>query len=167
MPAAEPTDTTHLDIRPFLDAMRGERYRAFVIHGRPLVGKTTFARRLARLRADAIYLDVLDLVASNREQAATVDRMDAGDLRDLALAQAEQARARLVLVDEFDFLVHVWGGDLTAFQDMVRTLPSTRTEAAIGFVMQTQPSLEEWRLVTSVGQSRVLRLEQLQELRES
>jgi len=167
MPAAEPTDTAHVDIRPFLDAMRRERYRAFVIHGRPLIGKTTFARHLARLRADAIYLDVLSLVVEDSERAGAVDRMDAGDLREIALAQAEQAHARLVLVDEFDFLVHVWGGDLTAFQDMVRTLSSTRMEAAIGFVLQTQPPLDEWRLVTSIGQSRVLHLEQLQELRES
>ena len=152
-----------LDMRAFLEAQRHERYRAFIVHGLPATGKTAFARKAAAMMSGA-YIDVLATVAATPELAAQVDILDAGFLKRLALESAGQG-ANVVLLDEFDFLLPVWGGDLSPLVEIVRKLSVTETQAIIGFVMQTTPALETLTLVNSAGQSRLLRLDEIQGLK--
>ncbi len=88
--------------------------------------------------------------------------LDAPFLRQIALEAA--GGAGLVVVEEFDFLVPIWGNDLSSLQQMVGVLSRTDTPSVIVFGMQTRPALEAWNLTNDLGQSRVLPLSSIQNL---
>ena len=158
-------DVARIDMRQFLQRQQGERYKAFVIHGPPLASKTTFARKLAELTPGGVYLDMLRYVTERPELAKQVDMIDVATLQRLIIAYAADVSARLLLVDELDFLVPVWGDDLTEFKHMVRTLSAAQTPTIIGFILQTHYELEEWKLPNGANnQNRILRIENIQAL---
>lgn len=156
-----------IDLRHFLAIQRRERYRAFILHGPPLAGKTLFARRLSELSKGGAYWSVLQHVLASPDLAQHVDVLDARALHTLVLAQATRVDAQLLLVDELDFLVHVWDDDMLAFLQMVEKLSSTRLATTIGFVLQTHPVLLAWTMTNTYGQSRILPFETIQALETS
>ena len=161
---AAPKKTAPLvDIHAFLEAQRHERYRAFILHGPPNKGKTAFARKVATMTNGA-YIDVLAKVAETTDLSAQVDILDAVFLKGLALDAATKG-ASVVLLDEFDFLLPVWGHDMGRLTEIVRKLSVTETEAIIGFVMQTTTTLETLTLENSAGHSRILQLDEIQGLK--
>ncbi len=155
------SDPEHVQIRSFLKKQRQERYHAFVIHGQPLKGKTAFARKLAETTPHGEYLNVLKYVADHADLAKQVDVLDTVMVRDIILAYAKEARAKLLLVDEIDFLIPTWGGDLTEFKHMVKSLSVSVTPTVIGFFLQTRHEIEEWVLVGTFQQNRILQIENI------
>ena len=159
-------DTARIDILEFLRRQRGERYKAFVIHGPPLASKTNFARKLAGVIQGGIYLDMLRHVTERPQLAQQIDMMDVATLERLVITFATSTGALLLLVDELDFLVPIWGNDLTEFKYMVRSLSATLTPTIIGFILQTRYDLEEWQLPNAANnQNRILHIENIQALR--
>jgi len=155
-------DVARIDIRQFLQRQQGERYKAFVIHGPPLASKTKFAHKLAEVIPGGVYLDVLRFVTERFELAQQVDMIDAAALQRLVITYAADKGARLLLVDELDFLVPVWGDDLTEFKHMVRSLSVAQTSAVIGFILQTRYELEAWNLPNGANnQNRILHIENI------
>ncbi len=154
-----------LDIRQFLQRQQGERYKAFVIHGPPLASKTKFARKLAEISPGGVYLDVLRYVIERPELAQQIDMIDVTALQRLVILYAINTGARLLLVDELDFLIPIWSDDLTEFKYMVRSLSVAQTPAVIGFILQTRYELEEWNLPNGANnQNRILHIENIQAL---
>lgn len=158
--------TPLLDIRPFLAVQRQQQYQAFVLHAPPDkdAERRRFAAKLAALEPGGVYLDVLAHVAADPALCRTIDLLDVPFLRRLALDAAAAGGARLVVVDEFDFLAPVWGDDLAGLHELVRKLRRGETDAVLVFSLRTRPALEAWRLVNDRGQSRVLSLSSLQNL---
>lgn len=154
-------DSAHIHIRQFLAQQRRERYRAFVIHGPPLSSKTRLARTLAETTPGGHYLDMLQYIIERPELAQTIDCFNVSALRDSVIAHATTTRASVLFVDEIDFLLHIWGSDLTEFQHMVRTLSVTQTQTVIGFILQTRPGLEEWNEPNTIHQNRILAIENI------
>lgn len=158
-------DVARIDIRQFLQRQLGERYKAFVIHGPPLASKTRFARKLAEVIPGGIYLDLLRYVSEQPELAQQVDMIDIAALQRLVITYAANTGAQVLLVDELDFLIPIWGDDLTEFKHMVRLLSVTQTPAIIGFILQTRYELEEWNLPNGANnQNRILHFENIQAL---
>jgi len=156
MPDAEPA---LIDIRAFLAAQRRERYKACVLHSPPEkdAERRHFAARMAAAE-QGVTVDVLAQVAADPDLAATVDF-----LRRTAL-DAAAGGAGLVVMEEFEFLLPVWGNDLSGLKQMVTTLSRTDTPSVIVFAMRTRRELETWPLLTDQGQSRVLALAAIQNL---
>ncbi len=150
-----------IHIRQFLEQQRGERYQAFVIHGPPYCGKTAFACQLTATTPGVIYLDVLKHVAACSELAQRIDLIDPHQLGRMAVTYAVQTKAQVLLVDEIDFLIYTWEEGLPAFQRMVEAISVTQTTAIIGFILHTQHALETWFLPNTVGQNRVLHIEDI------
>lgn len=150
-----------VDIHHFLDMQSRERYRAFVIHAPPLKGKTHFAQRLSEVRKASVYFDVLRYIVSHSDLAKSIDRIDAKALFEIVVSQAISTNAELLLVDEIDFLVHTWGDNLADFIHRVEWLSCTQMPTIIGFILQTRLVLEEWKLLSTAGYSRILPLDRI------
>lgn len=154
-------ETRKVDMLRLIADQRRERYRTVVVHGPPLSGKSEFARRLADAVPSAHYLDLLAHFAAAPDLAGRVDVFDAAALRGLTLAYANDHAAACLVVDDLDFLVYAWNGNLTEFQAVVGKLSAAQSPAVIVFVLQTQPALEGWELLNSAHTPRVLRLEEI------
>lgn len=161
MPNADGQETGKVDMLRLIAAQRRERYRALVVHGPPLTGKSEFARRLAAAVPGAHYLDLLAHFAGDPDLAGQVDVFDAAALADLAVASAREREAACLVVDDLDFLVHAWNGNLTEFQTVISKLSAAQSPVVIVFVLQTQPALESWELLNSAHDRRTLRLEDI------
>jgi hypothetical protein len=100
---------------------------------------------------------VLQYVTERPELAQKIDCFDVATLRTHALAHT----AQVLFVDEMDFLVPVWGNDLSEFKYMVSKLSITQTPTIIGFILQTYPGLEEWSETNTAQQNRILHIEKI------
>jgi len=165
-------ETALVDMRRFLQTQFKERYRAFVVYAPPRKGKTRLALQLAETVAGGVYLDFLAYVTGHPELAQRVDVLDVASVQQIITNYAVEKRAKLLLVDELDFLIHTWEPDLAAFKYMLaRGLSETQTPATIGFFVQTHPTLEKWSeersLLNTVHQNRILPIETIQRLSAS
>src|SRR5689334_20466796 len=104
-------DGTRIDLPVFLRVLRRERYPTAVIHAPPLAGKTTFARRLAQ-EPGISYLDLLERLATDEKLSARMDQFDVETLRHMLLDCAANVTADVMLVDELDYIIPIWGSDL-------------------------------------------------------
>ena len=157
-------EAARLDIRSFLNVQSKERYRAFVIHGPPLIGKTSIARQLAEIVTGGVYLDFLAYVAEHSELAQRIDTLNVASVQKIVMNCASEKGAKLLLVDELDFLIHTWEPDLTPFKHMVSSLSVTQTPTTVGFFVQTHPALESWFLPNTARHNRILHVERIQAL---
>lgn len=148
-----------IDLVAFLRSLRSERQPSLLVHGPPLCGKSSFARKLAEKNGWG-YLDVLAMVAIRPELSTQVDRFDIPALRKLLL---EQAKADVLVVDELDFLFPLWG-DLRPFQEMVRSLVNAERPVGFAFFVQSRPEWNNWNLLTAARQNRVVDFEKIKSL---
>ena len=154
---------TLVDMRRFLQVQFKQRYRAFVVYAPPRTGKTRLACQLAETVTGGVYLDFLVYMTEHPELAQQIDILDVASVQKIIINYAEEKRAKLLLVDELDFLLHTWEPDLTAFKHMItKTLSEAQTPATIGFFVQTHPALEEWSLLNTMHQNRILPIETIQ-----
>ncbi|BCM94554.1 hypothetical protein IAD21_06461 (plasmid) [Abditibacteriota bacterium] len=161
MPADNTSLTPLLDIHDFILAQRAERFRAFILHGPPLSGKSSFARRLAQ-HEGGLYIDVLSLVNEDPLLADRVDTLDALWLEDQVRA-AIRAGASFIVVDEFDFLWPIWGDTIAPLLHRIERFYS-ETPVAIAWVMPSHRALKDASISRANGMSRVLPLENIKAL---
>lgn len=155
-------DAALVDIRRFLQTQFKERFRAFVVHAPPRTGKTRLARQLAETVTGGVYLDFLAFTIKHPELTQQIDVLDVASVQGIITNYASEKEAKLVLVDELDFLIHTWEPDLTSFKHMVKSLSEAQTPTTIGFFMQTHPALEAWSLLNTARQDRILPIETIQ-----
>ena len=156
-------DVPLLDLPAFLRSLRGERRTAMLIHGAPLCGKSRFARQLVE-KMDGGYLDTLEALSRRPDLSPAIDQFDPAALRQLALEFAESNPKDVIVIDEFDFLFPLWGGDLSPFQNMLHELYNPRRATAFVFFAQSRPEWEAWQLETAARQSRGIAFESLKAL---
>jgi ATPase family associated with various cellular activities (AAA) len=155
-------ETALVDIHHFLQTQFKERFRAFVIHAPPRTGKTRLACRLAETVTGGVYLDFLTYAIEHPELVQRIDTLDVANVQKIIINYASEKKAKLLLVDELDFLIHTWEPDLTSFKHMVKSLSESQTPTTIGFFVQTNHALEAWSLLNGVRQNRILPIETIQ-----
>ena len=147
---------TRLKLPDYIATQATESYRAFVIHGPAMSGKTRLARRMA----DALDAYVLDLQAhfvADPDLCARIDRYRSRDLERLLLAL--DVPESLVVVDNLDFLLNTWSPrhkrEFVAMID--HRLRSPRdTDKTFVFLIQTDPVIVRHELTNTRGQPRIL-----------
>lgn len=156
-------DATRVDLPALLRHLRGERYPTVVVHAPPLAGKSTFARRLAQLRG-VEYLDMLEELSAKAELAQHIDQLDVETIRRMIVGYAAEVAPEVLLVDELDYVIPIWGGDVRPLGEMIRRLSNPGPRVAFVFFLQSRPELETWDLRTAARDSRILSLEQIKPL---
>lgn len=155
---------TLLSLPDYIAAQATESYRAFIIHGPPMCGKTRLARRMQEVLG-AYMLDLQAHFVANPDLCARIDRYRPQDLERLLLAL--EAPESLVVVDNPDFLINTWTpGHKREFVAMVdRRLRSPRdTEKTFAFLIQTDPVIVRHELTNTRGLPRILPIDAFYDL---
>jgi len=155
------TSSTPINIREYVAKLRGARYRSFIIHGAPLRGKSTFARRLAEAEG-GVYVDVLAQVADDAELSARVDELDEAWLEQRARGIAATG-APLVVMDGWDFLIPIWGDNIQTLIERIGPLYIEGT-VIVAWVMSSRPELKNPILPPDRSAGRILALEEIANL---
>jgi len=134
------------------------RYRCFVIAGRPLEGKTRLAQAMAA-RSKGQRLDLLAAFAADPVLSSELDTFTPKQFKDTL---KPWVTGELVLVDEMEFLWHRWDdGEKRAFLTIVERWMKP---AFLGFFLPDDPTLDGLIMPDQDGLSRVFSLHQLQAL---
>lgn len=134
------------------------RYRCFVITGRPLAGKTRLAESMAT-RYQGQRLDLLATFAADPTHSGRLDTFSPKQFKDYL---KPWATGDLVLVDEMEFLWHRWDdGEKRAFMMIVERWSKP---AFLGFFLPDDPILEGITMPDQDRYPRVLALNQLKAL---
>lgn len=134
------------------------RYRCFVITGRPLAGKTRLAEAMAT-RYGGQRLDLLAAFAADPVLSRGLDTFIPKQFKDYV---QPWATGELVLLDEMEFLWHRWDdGEKSAFLTIVERWSKP---AFLGFFLPDDPRLEGVTMPDQDRHPRVLSLNQLQAL---
>jgi len=113
---------------------------------------------------DGGYLDVLEALSHQEDGSHQIDQFDPAALRLFVLEFAESNPKDVIVIDEFDFLFPIWGGDLSPFQNMLHELYNPRRATAFVFFAQSRPEWDTWQLETAARLSRVIDFESLKAL---
>lgn len=153
-----------LNLSEYVKGQTTERYRAFIIHGPAMSGKTRLARRMR----DVLGAYVLDLQAhfvADSDLCARIDRYRPRDFERLLLAL--QVPESLVVVDNLDFLINTWTSrhkrEFVATVDH-RLHSPTLTDKTFVFLIQTDPVIVRHELTNTRGQPRILPMDTLHAL---
>ena len=147
---------TRLKLPDYIAIQSTESYRAFIIHGPAMSGKTRLARRMR----DVLGAHVLDLQAhfvAHPDLCARIDRYRPRDLERLLLAL--DVPGPLVVVDNLDFLLNTWSPrhkrEFVAMVDQRLRSPGV-TDETFAFLIQTDPVIVRHKLTNTRGQPRIL-----------
>ena len=147
---------TRLKLPDYVAIQSTESYRAFIIHGPAMSGKTRLARRMR----DVLSAYVLDLQAhfvADPDLCARIDRYRPRDLERMLLAL--DVAESLVVVDNVDFLLNTWSPkhrrEFVAMVDKRLRSPGD-TDKTFVFLIQTDPLIVRHELTNTRGQPRVL-----------
>ena len=147
---------TRLKLPDYIAIQATESYRAFIIHGPAMSGKTRLARRMR----DVLSAYVLDLQAhfvADPDLCARIDRYRPRDLERMLLAL--DVAESLVVVDNVDFLLNTWSPkhrrEFVAMVDKRLRSPGD-TDKTFVFLIQTDPLIVRHELTNTRGQPRVL-----------
>ncbi len=147
---------TRLKLSDYVAIQATESYRAFIIHGPAMSGKTRLARRMRDV-LDAHILDLQAHFVADADLCARIDRYRPRDLEQMLLAL--DVPGSLVIVDNMDLLLNPWSPrhkrEFVAMVD--RRLRSPRdTDKTFVFIIQTDPVIVRQELTNTRGQSRIL-----------
>ena len=146
-------------LREYVATQATESYRAFIIHGPAMSGKTRLARRAAAV-LDAHVLDLQAYFVARPDLCARIDRYRPTDLEQLL--RTLDTPATLVVIDNADFLLNVWTPHHKhTFVAMIerRLRSPSDTERTFCFLIQTDPIITRHQLTNTHGQPRVLPLD--------
>lgn len=145
-----------LKLPDYVATQATESYRAFIIHGPAMSGKTRLARRMA----DVLGAYVLDLQAhfvAQPDLCARIDRYRPRDLERMLLTL--DVPASLVVVDNLDFLLNTWTPrhkrEFAAMVDHRLRSPGV-TDKTFVFLIQTDPVIVRHEMTNTRGQPRIL-----------
>ena len=147
---------TRLKLPDYVAIQSTESYRAFIIHGPAMSGKTRLARRMR----DVLGAYILDLQAhfvADPDLCARIDRYRPRDLERMLLAL--DVPESLVVVDNLDFLLNTWTRrhkrEFVAMVDHRLRSPGV-TDKTFVLLIQTDPVIVRYELTNTRGQPRIL-----------
>lgn len=153
-----------IDMQQYLKIMSrsGERYRAFIIYGEPVSGKTDFIYRLSHT-VNARYIDLLSTFRDNKELKEIVDRFTPALFKNYCLELT--FNERVIIFDQIDFLINTWiEKQKDEFLSIVETLNQSETDKVFCFVLQEDSIVHKKQLKNSQGQDRILNLREIKEI---
>jgi len=154
-----------VNLREFILTLSGERHRTFIVHNEPASGKSNYAKWFAKYSGGK-YLDLLERFRKNESLKSRIDVFDIEALEALLVKEAKGAK--LLIVDNMEFLLNTWnedGYDLL-FGLLYRTWDSFKSsyQATLGVFLITNRKVMDLELNTSKGETRVFPLKRLESL---
>ncbi len=133
-----------------------DRRRCFVVTGRPGEGKTRLAEQM-RARYKGQRLDLLAVFADDPDLTASVDTFTPRRCKEFL---QPYATGELVLVDEMEFLWHLW--DDAERQEFLTILKLWSKPAFFGVFLPPDATIESFQMADQDGRPRIFSLHDLQ-----
>ena len=138
-----------------------ERYRAVILHAAPEMGTavTGFAKK-GCAQTGGKYLDLLEYFIQHKELSEHIDSFNPEKLHKLLIEQSQGCA--LLCIDRADFLLDTWRRtEHQAFTRLISNFWDSYKEgmqAKVMICLQTSHELEALQISDSLGQPRVWRL---------
>jgi len=160
------TEYKLVNLKQFVESLRGERHRTFIVHGEPASGKSGYARQFAR-NLGGKYLDLLERFGKDERFKSRIDIFDVEALETLLVEEAKGTN--LLVVDNMEFLLNTWDEDRydLLFHLLRRTWDSFKPfyQATLSVFLTTNRKIVDLELNTSKGETRVFSLRRLESLK--
>jgi hypothetical protein len=156
-----------IHIHDYLTKLGQEKFRSIIIHARPqsYASLRKFAGQIHE-KIGGGYLDTLGYFLADTELAKEVDRFNPDQFK--ALLQDQSRGEKLLIVDRTDFLLDTWRKtERQAFYRMIEKQWNSFLSdmgATLIFCLQSSDEIESLNIRDSRGDSRVHRLDELNEL---
>ena len=147
------TELLHPD--DLIRRLKLNRYRCFIITGRPGTGKSRLARAMAA-RTGGQYLDLMATFAADVQLAANLDTFTPRRFKDWLRPYYGPT---LVLLDEMEFLWHRW--DDAEKQEFLTILARMPKAAFFGAFLPPHPLIENFEMLDQDGRPRIFALREM------
>ena len=149
----------NLRIEDFYNSLKDQRYLSVIIHSKPNVGLSEFARKAAKA-LNGKYFDLYQYFLDNPELSDEIDSFSEESLMELFHKQAEGAS--LLLVDNIDFLLDTWAKtEIKSFLDRFKNQWDTwKLSSHTGLIvfMETNELLENIEIKFQDGTNKIYKL---------
>lgn len=144
-----------VDLAGLLGYQMMERYRAVLVIGDAMVGKSEYARKLAA-RISGTYLDLLEHFSGEADLSEAIDTF--GPEKLVPLFKGLAAGKDTMIVDNADFLLNAWSDNQRReFGQRLGRLDNVVCPAVLCFFLQPDPAFRDLVYTpTSDGRQRVL-----------
>ncbi len=154
-----------VNLKQFVESLRGERHRTFIVHSEPVSGKSRYAKQFAK-NSGGKYLDLLERFGKYEKLKNHIDTFDIEALENLLTEETKETK--LLIVDNIEFLLNTWdenGYDLL-FRLLWQTWDSFKSsyQATLGVFLTTNRKIMDLELNTSKKETRVFPLRKLESL---
>jgi hypothetical protein len=152
-----------INIEKSIKDLLSERYRTFIVHDRPLTGKSRFAKQLAK-RAEGKYLDLLKRFKKDEELKKNIDTFGINELENLLTEESKGEN--LLILDNVEFLLNTWDDDEydSFFHLITKNWDSFKKSysAVLGVFLITNRKINDLKLYTSKKETRIFHLTRLE-----
>jgi len=159
------TEYKLVNLKQFVESLRGERHRTFIVHSESISGKSGYAKQFAR-NLGGKYLDLLERFGKDGRLKNHIDTFDIEALETLLVEEAKGIN--LLIVDNVEFLLNTWDEDgyNLLFYLLRQTWNSFKPsyQATLGIFLTTNRKIVDSELNTSKGKTRVFPLRRLESL---
>lgn len=148
-----------IDFQEYIVSLGKEKYRSSIVIAEPVSGKTTFAKKAAKV-LDGKYLDLLEYFLDNEKLMKTIDSFGPEDF--FQFLERETKGDHFAVVDHMDFLLDTWRDQ--EFENFSRGIKQQwnsfleRYRSTVCYFLQPSPRLVNIEITDSQGNSRVHKL---------
>lgn len=142
-----------MNINEYVSCQLNERYKAFIICGSGLTGKTQLVKKVAEDR-NGLYLDILQMISSDEQLKSKINGISPEQL----MRMIDVKGHNLIIADQLDIIFSLWTESKQ--REFIRRLDKKSHGSCIIVVLHNYKLLEQSGLMenNSKGDKRILNI---------
>lgn len=142
-----------MNINEYVSCQLNERYKAFIICGSGLTGKTQLVKKVAEDR-NGLYLDILQMISSDEQLKSKINGISPEQLMRMIDVKGHD----LIIADQLDIIFSLWTESKQ--REFIRRLDKKSHGSCIIVVLHNYKLLEQSGLMenNSKGDKRILNI---------
>ena len=145
-----------MNIEEYVEQQINERYKAFIVCGSGLTGKTQLAKKIADIR-EGVYLDVLQMISDNEVLKQKINGISPEEIMKLIDVKGHD----FIVADQLDIVFSLWSEGKQ--REFIRRIDMKSNGSCLMIVLHNYKLLEQDGLMknNSHGNKRILNIAEL------